>query len=163
MELQRVIERRTVAMSGSPLTSPVQSVTGFMAGSLDAPDNLPEASYRLGTAAAPLHTLYPPSVTIAIRKALKSFNRKIDGFLDGAVLHGAETRTSSPVTILRSASCESVGVRRLYPCGEGAGYAGGIASAAVDGIRVARHALAGEGGAAEAVSMQTPERQELRY
>ena len=62
----------------------------------------------------------------------------MDGFLDDdALLHGVETRTSSPVTIVRNTGCESISLRGLFPCGEGAGYAGGIMSAAVDGIRVA--------------------------
>ena len=68
------------------------------------------------------------------------------GFVgDDAILHGVETRTSAPLRVVRDDGCESVSLRNLYPCGEGAGYAGGIVSAAVDGLRVARAVLGGHG------------------
>ena len=74
-----------------------------------------------------------------LERGLYAFNKKIPGFAgNGIPLTGVETRTSSPVRILRDEILEAVGVRNVYPCGEGAGYAGGIVSAAVDGLRVAR-------------------------
>ncbi|HET6719055.1 MAG TPA: hypothetical protein VFH22_05390, partial [Rhodocyclaceae bacterium] len=74
----------------------------------------------------------------AIREALPAFDRQIRGFaMPDALLTGVETRTSSPIRITRNAACQSLNVRGLYPAGEGAGYAGGILSAAVDGIEVA--------------------------
>ena len=92
---------------------------------------------------APLHSLYPLHLTEAIREALRRWGRTMAGF-DGeqALLHGVETRTSAPVQIPRGEeSCECDGLRGLYPAGEGAGYAGGIVSAAVDGMRVAEAML----------------------
>jgi uncharacterized FAD-dependent dehydrogenase len=93
--------------------------------------------------AAPLHELYPPAVTAALRQGIAEFGRRLPGFDAGdGLLHAAETRTSAPVQVVRHAeTCEAVGLQRLYPAGEGAGYAGGIVSAAVDGLRVARALL----------------------
>ena len=98
----------------------------------------------LGVRAAPLHELYPPQVTSALRDGLRRFASTLPGFdSDEALLHGVETRTSAPVQIARHAdSCEADGLRGLYPAGEGAGHAGGIVSAAVDGIRIANAILA---------------------
>jgi uncharacterized FAD-dependent dehydrogenase len=81
----------------------------------------------------------PPFVTEAMKGALLNFNQKIDGFAAAdVILSGAETRTSSPIRILRDSSTRiAVGYKNLYPAGEGAGYAGGITSAAVDGIKTA--------------------------
>ena len=77
-----------------------------------------------------------------LRTGLRLFDRKIKGYASAdAVLTGVETRTSSPVRVLRGEDYEAFGIRGLYPCGEGAGYAGGIMSAAVDGIRGAEHVL----------------------
>jgi len=80
-----------------------------------------------------------PDYAIAtIREALPAFDKQIHGFaMDDAVLTGVETRTSSPIRLTRDANCQSLNTRGLYPAGEGAGYAGGILSAAVDGIKVA--------------------------
>lgn len=136
--LQSSIEARAAAMADAPLSAPAQRVTDFLAGRTSA--TLPKTSYRLGVTAAPLHELYPPHLTAALRHALThDFTRKLKTFLDeDAVLIGPETRTSAPVRIARDdATMEAAGVARLYPCGEGAGYAGGIVSAAVEGIRVA--------------------------
>jgi uncharacterized protein len=163
LELQRLIERRTVAMSGDSFTSPAQRVVDFLKGKVSS--DLPPSSYRLGTTPAPLHDLYPPEVTVSLRKALRKFERKLKGITEGAVLHGAETRTSSPVTIIRTdTSCESVGLKGLFPCGEGAGYAGGIVSAAVDGIRVASALLLGKHKEAGTwVEDTVPSRQDTMY
>ena len=80
----------------------------------------------------------PPFVCRELRYGLQSFDRKIAGFAsDTAVLSGVETRTSSPLRILRGENLTALGNDGIYPCGEGAGYAGGITSAAIDGIRVA--------------------------
>ena len=86
---------------------------------------------------APLHTLLPGKLTKAFTQGMERFDHVIPGFAgDAAYVMGLESRTSSPVRILRDGGCES-SLKGLYPCGEGAGYAGGIMSAAVDGIRVA--------------------------
>jgi len=80
----------------------------------------------------------PPYVIEALREAIPAFDKQIRGFaMADAVLTGVETRTSSPIRITRNAECQSLNTHGLYPAGEGAGYAGGILSAAVDGIKVA--------------------------
>jgi len=95
-------------------------------------------SYTPGVQLGDLSTALPAYAIEAIREALPAFDKKIKGFaMDDALLTGVETRTSSPVRIKRNAYYQSINTRGLYPAGEGAGYAGGILSAAVDGIKVA--------------------------
>jgi uncharacterized FAD-dependent dehydrogenase len=95
-------------------------------------------SYQPGVRLTDLASALPDYATAAIREALPAFDRQLRGFaMPDAVLTGVETRTSSPLCITRGADCQSVSVQGLYPAGEGAGYAGGILSAAVDGIKVA--------------------------
>ncbi|KAG2425705.1 hypothetical protein HXX76_013547 [Chlamydomonas incerta] len=147
MELQLEYERAGAAMGGFNFTAPVQRVTDFMSGDLSV-GPLPSSSYRLGVLSAPLHELYAPPLTEALRQALRRFDRRLRGFVtEEALLHGVETRTSAPVRMDRdTATCQSVSMPGLFPAGEGAGYAGGIMSAAVDGLRVgeavAAHLLA---------------------
>jgi uncharacterized FAD-dependent dehydrogenase len=87
---------------------------------------------------ADLHTVLPPFVTSALAAGLRSFDRKLSGFaVSDAVLTGVETRTSSPLRLMRGEGMTAVGFPLVYPIGEGAGYAGGITSAAVDGVRAA--------------------------
>jgi len=139
VEFQRAMEQRAAAMGGGNLSVPVQRVIDFLA-ERDLPEgeNLPESSYRLGTRAARLDQLYPESLTRALAAALRRFDEQMPGFAcPEALLHGVETRTSAPLTIERdSDTLECVGLENLWPAGEGAGYAGGIVSAAVDGLRV---------------------------
>jgi uncharacterized FAD-dependent dehydrogenase len=95
-------------------------------------------SYKPGVTPTDLARCLPDFAVHAIREALPAFGRRIRGFdMDDAVMTGVETRTSSPVRITRDAGFQSLNTRGLYPAGEGAGYAGGIFSAGVDGIRVA--------------------------
>ncbi|CAM9747327.1 unnamed protein product [Ectocarpus sp. 6 AP-2014] len=135
---QSAMERRAAEMGGGNLVVPVQRVTDFMAGSSGRDADLPSSSYRLGVRAGPLHELYPSYVAEGLREALEAFERRMPGFVcDEALLHGVETRTSSPVQVERNAdTLECPSMEGLFPTGEGAGYAGGIVSAAVDGIRV---------------------------
>ena len=85
-----------------------------------------------------MNELFPSFITAELKRGLQSFNKKIGGFAcDDAILTGAETRTSSPVRVLRNEEMVAIGYKSVYPCGEGAGYAGGITSAAVDGLRAA--------------------------
>lgn len=97
----------------------------------------------MGVREAPLHDLYSPPLTAALQEALLQFEQRMPGFVcEQALLHGVETRTSAPLRIDREQeSCQSVGVEGLFPAGEGAGYAGGIVSAAVDGVHVAEAML----------------------
>jgi uncharacterized FAD-dependent dehydrogenase len=143
LEWQEEMESRAAKMGGGQLRCPVQRVSDFLAGRASIQEELPPSSYRLGVTAAPLHELYPPDVTAALKQGIEEFGRQIPGFDAGeGLLHAVETRTSAPVQVVRNAgTCEAVGLKRLYPAGEGAGYAGGIVSAAVDGLRVARALL----------------------
>ena len=140
---QRMIEAAVFREGGGLFSAPAQRVTSFLSGMLDT--ELPETSYRPGVMPARLDRALPGWIVRAIQQALPAFDRAMKGFItDQAVFIGAETRTSSPVRIVRDGSFQSVSVRGLYPIGEGAGYAGGIVSSAVDGVRCADSILGGE-------------------
>ena len=135
---QRHWEERAFAAGGANYKAPAQRVGDFLArkASRALGDVVP--SYRPGVTPADLADCLPDYAVAAIREALPGFDRQIKGFaLADAVMTGVETRTSSPIRIPRDASCQSLNTRGLYPAGEGAGYAGGILSAGVDGIRIA--------------------------
>jgi len=139
---QRDMEQRAARLGGGNFTVPVQRLTDFLAGR--ASETAPSSSYRLGIKPAACHEIYPEPMTIALRDALTNyFNKQLPGFIsEEALLHAVETRTSSPVRISRdSKTLQAVGTNGLYPSGEGAGFAGGIVSAAVDGISVAEAVL----------------------
>nr|GLL34319.1 uncharacterized protein LOC109166277 [Ipomoea trifida] len=135
VEFQRTFERRAAVMGGGSFVVPVQTVTDFL-GNKASVAPLPSSSYRLGVKAANLHELFPNHITEALQKSILMFDEELPGFISSsALLHGVETRTSSPVQISRrSGTFESTSLKALYPVGEGAGYAGGIVSAAVDGM-----------------------------
>jgi uncharacterized FAD-dependent dehydrogenase len=140
---QREMERRASKMGGGNLTVPVQRLTDFMAG--QASSSAPPSSYRLGVKPAACHEIYPPAVTNALRDAVSNhFEQRMPGFLsEDALLHAVETRTSSPVRVARDPdTMQAIGTHGLFPAGEGAGYAGGIVSAAVDGMVVGEAVLA---------------------
>ncbi|MEA4955557.1 MAG: hypothetical protein VB096_08635 [Pseudoflavonifractor sp.] len=136
-------EHAAFMAGGGTFRAPAQSVGDFLSGqpSLRLAGLLP--TYRPGVTSGSLELCLPPAVTDTLRAALPVFDRKLRGFADAdAILTGVETRSSSPVRILRDLTFQS-SVRGIFPCGEGAGYAGGITSAAVDGIRVAEALAAG--------------------
>ncbi|KAH0649716.1 uncharacterized protein Cbei_0202 [Solanum tuberosum] len=135
VEFQRMFERRAAAMGGGNFVVPVQTVTDFLDNKLSG-TSVPSSSYRLGVKATNLHELFPSHITNSLQQSLLKFDKELPGFISSsALLHGVETRTSSPVQISRSADTyECTSLRGLYPIGEGAGYAGGIVSAAVDGM-----------------------------
>ena len=136
--LQRRWEERAFAAGGSGYRAPAQLVGDFLAGRASTALEAVLPSYQPGVTPADLAACLPEYTVAAIREALPAFARQIPGFaMHEAVLTGVETRTSSPIRIPRGASFESVNTAGLYPAGEGAGYAGGILSAGVDGIRVA--------------------------
>jgi len=136
IELQRSIERGAFRAGGGEYRAPAQSVFSFLKKIRDR--ELPPVSYRNGVTPSRLEEFLPEWITSEIRTAMEYFDRRMKGFISGSgVFIGAETRTSSPVRILRNKSYQSVSVIGLYPAGEGAGYAGGIVSSAVDGIRCA--------------------------
>lgn len=135
VEFQREYERRAATMGGGNFVVPAQTVTDFLDNKLSV-TSLPPSSYRLGVQASNLHELFPSPITQALQRSIIMFDKELPGFISkDALLHGVETRTSSPVQILRHVDTyESTSLRGLYPIGEGAGYAGGIVSAAVDGM-----------------------------
>jgi uncharacterized FAD-dependent dehydrogenase len=118
--------------------APAQTLGGFFAGCADQTFGGVRPTYRPGTEPADLRGCLPDFVAEGIASGLRDFGSKLKGFdMPEAVLTGVETRTSSPVRILRGEDCQAEGIAGLYPAGEGAGYAGGIVSAAVDGMRCA--------------------------
>jgi uncharacterized protein len=135
--LQRELESRAFVLGGENYDAPGQLVGDFIAGrpSKDFGDVMP--SYKPGVKLGDLHPALPDYAIAALREALPVFGRRIKGFdRPDAVLTGVETRTSAPLRITRGDDFQSLNVRGLYPAGEGAGYAGGILSAGVDGIKV---------------------------
>ena len=138
IEFQRQLESRAFELGGGTYEAPCQRVGDFLAGRPSTQLGTVEPSYKPGVYLTDLATALPPYVIEAIREALPAFGRQIRGFdMSDALLTGVETRTSSPLRIKRGEDCQSVNVQGLYPAGEGAGYAGGILSAGVDGIKVA--------------------------
>jgi len=138
VEFQRKWEARAFELGGNNYCAPGQRVVDFLAGRPSTSLGTVEASYTPGIKPTDLATALPEFAISAIREALPAFEKQITGFaMDDAVLTGVETRTSSPVRIRRGEDFQSINIRGLYPAGEGAGYAGGILSAAVDGIEVA--------------------------
>ncbi|KAL6973807.1 hypothetical protein U1Q18_027990, partial [Sarracenia purpurea var. burkii] len=135
VEFQKEFEQRAATMGGGNFVVPVQRVTDYLESKLSGA-SLPPSSYRLGVKAANLHELFPSYITEALQNSISMFDKELPGFISSnALLHGVETRTSSPVQIPRNTDTyESTSLKGLYPVGEGAGYAGGIVSAAVDGM-----------------------------
>ena len=137
MEFQESIENRFYNDGDGSQNAPAQCMEDFVNSCLSK--TIPPTSYAPGVHSARIDKLLPPEVATRLQKGFVEFGRKSRGFLTNqAVLIGDETRTSSPVRVPRNPdTLEHVAVRGLYPCGEGAGYAGGIVSAAIDGERCA--------------------------
>jgi uncharacterized FAD-dependent dehydrogenase len=142
MAFQKQLEIIAKAAGGGGQVAPAQRVPDFLTGNVSA--DLPETSYFPGARSSPLHDLLPAWITDRMREGLKLFGRQIRGYTSAqALLLGFETRTSSPVRVpRRDDTLEHPQLRGLFPCGEGAGYAGGIVSAALDGMRIADAAAA---------------------
>ena len=140
MYWQREIERAAYAVSGS-YCAPAQLAGDFLAHRASTGAGEVKPSYRPGVAWCELHDVLPERITSVLEKAIPELGKKLHGFdAPDAVLTAPETRSSSPVRILRGENLSSA-IEGLYPCGEGAGYAGGISSAAVDGMRCAEAVL----------------------
>ncbi|HKI05721.1 MAG TPA: NAD(P)/FAD-dependent oxidoreductase [Thermoanaerobaculia bacterium] len=138
VDFQRHWEERAFELGGGNYDAPGQLVGDFLAGRPSRELGAVLPSYRPGVRLGDLGSSLPGYAIEAIREALPAFDRKIKGFaMHDAVLTGVETRTSSPLRIKRGEDFQSLNTRGLYPAGEGAGYAGGILSAAVDGLKVA--------------------------
>jgi uncharacterized FAD-dependent dehydrogenase len=144
-ELQRRVEEAAFVAGGSTYAAPALRVTDFLrsrAGRIE-PRPLPKTTYGPAVTPALFDGILPPPYLDALAEGLRAFDRKMPGFVsEEAVLFAVESRTSSPVRIERDGWCESPSIRGLFPAGEGAGFAGGIVSAALDGLRVARHVRA---------------------
>ena len=138
IDFQRHWEERAFVAGGGNYAAPCQLVGDFLAGRPSTAMRSVLPSYTPAVRMTDLSTCIPDYAVAAIREALPMFDKQIKGFaMDDAVLTGVETRTSSPIRIKRNAQYQSLNTRGLFPAGEGAGYAGGILSAAVDGIEVA--------------------------
>ncbi|RMG16325.1 MAG: FAD-binding protein [Deltaproteobacteria bacterium] len=144
VHFQEAVERKAYALGGGAYRAPAQRLTDFLAGRVGT---LPRrSSYPRGLSAADLRGLYPRVLVRALAEAIEGFGRRLRGFCsEEAVLVGAETRTSAPVSFPRGEHLQSPALPGLYPCGEGCGHAGGIVSAAIDGMRVARTLLRATG------------------
>ena len=142
MDFQRDVERAMYQWASAhggkhPFTAPAQRMKDFCRGIVSK--DLPRTSYHPGTLSAPLHELLPEHVALRLRRAFPQVDRQMHGYYtNDALLLGVESRTSSPVRLPRNPeTLEHVDVPGLYPCGEGAGYAGGIVSSALDGVNCA--------------------------
>jgi hypothetical protein len=137
MHLQRRLEQETYRLGGENYCAPCQRVEDFLLGRPSQGPGKVQPSYLPGVRWTDLHQCLPKFMTDTLEAALPMLGKKLKGFDDpDAVLTALESRSSSPVRILRDETGQSA-LRGLYPCGEGAGYAGGIMSAALDGIRTA--------------------------
>ena len=139
MFFQRDLEKKAFHLGGGDYRAPVQRAEDFLLNRASTRLGEVQPSIAPGYTLSNLHEILPGCIADSMKEAITSMGKKLRGFDDGdAVLTGLETRSSSPVRILRSTeTLQSVGLQGLYPCGEGAGYAGGIISAAVDGIKCA--------------------------
>ncbi len=141
LDFRGLWEKKAFEAGGGDYSAPAQRITEFVEQRFSGA--VGQTSFLPGVKAAPLADVMPEFVTGALKDGLKQFEKKMPGFISESVhLIGVETRTSSPVRICRRADAQSENVRGLYPCGEGAGYAGGIISSALDGIKAAQSVIA---------------------
>ena len=140
VEYQRKLEKAAFLLGGENYNAPAQRVEDFLQNRKTAAFGEVIPSYLPGVEPSNLREILPDYVSESMAQAIIKMDRKLHGFANGdAVLTGVETRSSSPVRISRNAEYQSVTLSGLNPCGEGAGYAGGIVSAAVDGIKLASY------------------------
>lgn len=139
MEFQEQLEKQCWMQGNRRQTAPAQRMADFVNNRLSG--SLPKSSYQPGLISSPLHFWMPPFITTRLQQGFRQFGRQSHGFLTNeAIIIGVETRTSSPVRIVRNPeTLQHIRLEGLYPCGEGAGYAGGIVSAAIDGERCAEN------------------------
>ncbi|MFY0685913.1 MAG: FAD-binding protein [Cyclobacteriaceae bacterium] len=135
MEFQAAVEKKAWQMGGESQVAPAQRLADFVNGKISS--NLPETSYQPGLISTDMNEVLPNDISKRIKIGFRAFGKRMRGYLTNeAQIIGVESRTSSPVKIPRDKdTCEHISLKRLFPCGEGAGYAGGIASAAMDGER----------------------------
>ena len=138
IDLQQSLETRAYELGGKNYNAPAQLVGDFLKGKASSTLKSVAPSYQPGVTMSDLTKALPKFAVDAIQEAIPAFDRQIKGYsMNDAVLTGIETRTSSPISIKRDSSLQNMSTRGLYPAGEGAGYAGGILSAGIDGIKVA--------------------------
>ena len=138
IELQRQLETLAFELGGKDYSAPAQTIGDFLKGKPNSELGDVKPSYTPGITLTDLSKALPDFAVDAIREAIPAFNKKIQGFSsDDGLLTGVETRTSSPISIKRNKDFQSINTKGLFPAGEGAGYAGGILSAGIDGIKVA--------------------------
>lgn len=138
IDFQRQLERKAFDLGGKNYKAPAQSVGNFLSGKAGLGSGKVMPTYPLGVTESDMALLFPQHITDCLKEAMPVLNRKLNGFAAAdSIITGVETRTSSPVRITRGENYQS-NISGLFPCGEGAGYAGGIMSAAVDGVRVAQ-------------------------
>jgi len=142
---QRDLERKAFDLAGGNYSAPIQRLDDFLKGIKTCEKSLGEVhpTYTPGVVGVDMQEIFPAFIIEAMREGILAMDKKLEGFARGdAVLTAVESRSSSPVRIHRDeTSLESIGISGLYPCGEGAGYAGGIMSSAVDGIKVAEQII----------------------
>ncbi|SDS38861.1 hypothetical protein SAMN04487764_2104 [Gillisia sp. Hel1_33_143] len=141
MYFQQEIEQTAWSVGGETQRVPAQRLTDFVEGKVS--NSLPETSYKPGTTSADLRTVFPEFIHQILRSGFKEFGKSMKGYMtEEAIIHAPESRTSSPVRIPRDYNTlQHVEIKGLYPCGEGAGYAGGIISAAIDGEKCAERCV----------------------
>lgn len=143
MYFQKQLEEKAFEIGKCGYKAPAQNVVDFLKGKCTTKFYDVKPTYLPGIQMSDLHEIFPKFITDTMEEGIKYFDTKIKGFASSGVLTGVETRSSSPVRILRDDKLQS-NIRGVYPCGEGAGYAGGIMSAAVDGIKCAINILENE-------------------
>ena len=141
---QRQLEQAAFKAGGGDYTAPAENLQSFLKGEGRLVPGPVVPTYDRGVRPFDLGSLLPAELAEGLRQGLAAFDRKLPGYAGpSAVLTGLETRTSSPIRLERGADLQCLSLPGLYPCGEGAGYAGGIMSAAVDGLRAARALIEG--------------------
>lgn len=142
VQFQRKLEEQAFMAGEGKYKAPVQRVADFINNKKTTSFGNVLPSYTAGTTMADLNTCLPDFVSESLKEGIKQLDNKLKGFANGdAILTAVETRSSSPIRIIRNDSMQSISINGLYPCGEGAGYAGGIMSAAVDGIKCAEQII----------------------
>ena len=140
MRFQAAIERQAFAAGGGNYMSPAQRMQDFMVGRASKGEL--RSTYKPGVSSARLDQVLPQFIVDALRQAVVDYNKKMHGFISSeALVVGVETKTSSPIVMLRDKSLQSISHPGLFPAGEGAGFAGGIVSASLDGVRIGRAVL----------------------
>ena len=143
MYFQEELEKKAFELGGKDYNAPAQKVEDFMFNQKTSEFGKVKPTYLPGVTKANLNEILPDFVSETIKEAIPELDKKLHGFADNdAILTGVETRSSSPIQITREKeTLNSTNVKGLYPCGEGAGYAGGIMTAAIDGIKCAIQVL----------------------